>query len=137
MQGSQTFVIDIDDTISVTEKDENGDGIYPEAKPIQQVIDKINYLYQVGHTIILLTARGMRTFQGNTKKIDVHHRPILEKWLSLHNVNYHTLIFGKPWGPNVHYIDDRGLTVDQFVDNKVNEFETCLTINKSNTYAKL
>lgn len=133
---TQTFVMDIDDTISITPS-ENDIAQYPKAKPIQSVISKINHLYNQGHKIILLTARGMRTFDHNVKKVEEYHRPILEKWLSDNGVKYHELIFGKPWGPNVHYVDDRGLTIDQFVNHDSDAYNNCLTENKKSTYEKL
>ena len=137
---AQTFVLDIDDTISHIPEDQNSEkeiSKYPFANPIQPVIDKINLLYERGHKIILLTARGMRTFNHNVEKVEEFHRPILEKWLSENGVNYHQLVFGKPWGPNVRYIDDRGLTIDQFVNADEKSYDNCLTLNKKETYAKL
>lgn len=110
---NQTFVIDIDDTIC---KNLECMGItkYKCAIPIQPMIDRINELYD-NNTIIFHTSRGMRTFNGDINKIEEHHRPILEHWLEKHNVKYHKLIFGKPWGPNVHYIDDRSMTITKFL----------------------
>lgn len=112
-----TFVIDIDDTISVTEVDENGVGQYLHAKPITEVIRRIQELYRDGHKIILFTARGMRTFKGNIKEIENFHKENLINWLGEHDVPYDELCFGKPWGHNVYYIDDRNLTISQFVNN--------------------
>ena len=48
--------VDIDETICHTI---NGD--YPNSKPIQENIDKINSLYALGHEIIYWTARGSVT----------------------------------------------------------------------------
>jgi len=135
---AQTFVLDIDDTISRIPNDQNSVGDiskYPHATPINPVIKRINSLHDQGHKIILLTARGMRTFKKDVSKIDEYHRPILEKWLKDNDVKYDELVFGKPWGPNVRYIDDRGLTIDQFVEE--DDYQKCLNTNKKNTYAKL
>jgi len=134
---TQTYILDIDNTMSITPLDEDGNGIYHKAKPVQPVLDKINILYNEGHKVILFTARGMRTFQGDVQKIENHHRPILEVWLEENNVKYHQLIFGKPWGRNVHYIDDRALNIDQFVEFSPSNYEKCLNANKWKTYAKL
>ena len=113
----KTFVIDIDNTICVAFK--VGDAYdYINAKPIQNVIDEINKNYLLGNRIILFTSRGMRTFDRNIDKIEEFHRPILEKWLKKNKVGYDELIFGKPWGPNVHYIDDKNLSIDEFVGEK-------------------
>ena len=49
--------VDIDETICFY----NGDRHYPDAIPSQQNIEKINKLYDEGHTIIYWTARGSIT----------------------------------------------------------------------------
>lgn len=115
MEGN-TYVIDIDDTISTVIHNGIGIAPYEDAKPIKETIGKINSLYLEGHTIILFTARGMRTFDWDVEKIEKYHRPILKKWLKDNGVLYHELHFGKPWGPNVFYVDDRSLTVSEFVN---------------------
>ena len=57
MEGRQSKIIyvDIDGTICSIVKD------YNLAEPIQKHIDKINKLYDEGHTIIYYTARGQVT----------------------------------------------------------------------------
>lgn len=110
-----TYVVDIDGTLCTIKTD---DETYSDVAPIQPVIDKVNELYSKGHRIILFTARGMRTFNGNVDKINEYVRPILEKWLTLHNISYHELIMGKPWGPNVYYIDDRSVSIADFIIGK-------------------
>ena len=34
-----------------------------------------------------------------------------------HNVKYHQLIMGKPWGENVFYVDDKNLTISEFLEH--------------------
>lgn len=126
-----TYVIDIDDTISKTETDENGNGLYTESQPILTVIWKIRDLKTQGHKIILFTARGMRTFKNDVAKIEAFHRPILEKWLHDWEVPYDELIFGKPWGTDVYYVDDKSLTLNQFVAYNSNQHQDNLQSNKS------
>jgi capsule biosynthesis phosphatase len=114
-----TYVIDIDHTICTASWSEKLNAYdYQNASPHWDVINKIQLLYNQGHTIILFTARGMRTFSGNVKKIENFHRPILEKWLNDHNLKYHNLVFGKPWGPNVYYVDDKNLSIQEFINQK-------------------
>jgi capsule biosynthesis phosphatase len=115
MEGN-TYVIDIDDTISTIIHKGSGIAPYSQAKPITETISKLNKLFDEGHQIILFTARGMRTFDWDVEKIEQYHRPILNKWLKDNQVKYHELVFGKPWGPNVFYVDDRCLTVDTFLN---------------------
>ena len=51
------YVVDIDGTICTPGPTE--EMRYEQALPIQDRIDKINKLYDEGHTIVYLTARGM------------------------------------------------------------------------------
>jgi capsule biosynthesis phosphatase len=124
-----TFIIDVDDTISQTPLDEKGNGLYKEAKPLLSVIEKIRSLHSQGHTIILFTARGMRTFKGNVEKIKECHYDILVDWLKTYSVPYDQLIFGKPWGPNVYYIDDKGLTINQFLSHTAEQYPDIIRRN--------
>jgi len=52
------YMVDIDDTVCSYEK---GSRSYPSAKPIVENLEKINRLYDQGHTIIYWTARGTVT----------------------------------------------------------------------------
>lgn len=117
-----TYVIDIDDTLSITPRDENNVGQYSQSKPILKVVKKIQKLHKQGHKIILFTARGMRTFDNDVDKIIDAHGETLTQWLEENQVPYDELIFGKPWGPNVFYVDDRALTINQFLSGDSSEY---------------
>lgn len=121
-----TFIIDVDNTIMTTPKIV-GTYDYKNSKPIQDMIDKINGLYDQGNKIVLFTSRGMRTFNGVVSSIEKYHRPILEKVLKSFNLNYHELIFGKPWGENPIYVDDRSISISNFI-NKNSDYEKFLNI---------
>lgn len=101
------IVIDIDDTISFTY---NRD--FENSIPNQQVINKINQLYDEGWTIILCTARGGKSCNTLEEK-EAKYREITERWLYKHNVKYHTLMFGKPNAD--YYVDDKNISIDEFV----------------------
>jgi len=110
-----TFVIDIDDTIS--EWNDNRD--YLNFIPKQNMIDKINSLYDKGHIINLFTSRGMLSEKGNLSVIDTKLRPPLEEWLKNNNVKHHKLITGKP--PSDYYIDDKNLYIDDFLNKEFDD----------------
>tara|TARA_R110002020_G_scaffold78506_4_gene197417 strand:- start:28 stop:336 length:309 start_codon:yes stop_codon:yes gene_type:complete len=92
--------VDIDETIC-----EYGDvREYPLAEPIQSRIQKINELYDEGHTIVYWTARGSVTKKDWTELTVLQ----LNEW----GAKYHKVELGKP-----HYdlyIDDKSINSDTF-----------------------
>lgn len=94
------FVVDIDGVIATKTIENN----YTVAKPILNMIKKVNYLYDKGHEIILFTARGYAT--GINWKRETEDQ--LKKW----GVKYHELIFGKPHAD--FYIDDKMMDLQTF-----------------------
>lgn len=105
-----TFVIDIDDTICFTK---NRD--FDNSTPNQQVINKINELYDIGWKIILFTARGGKSCNTLEEK-ELKYRAITENWLQKHNVKYNELMFGKPNAD--YYVDDKNISIEEFVRRK-------------------
>ena len=88
------YAVDIDGTICTDTK-----GNYDKCKPYTNVIEKINEMYDSGHTILLFTARG--TTSGRDLYDFTKHQ--VESW----NLKFHQLILGKP-----HFdilIDDKAI----------------------------
>ena len=104
------YVIDIDGTICTPGKTE--ETRYTEALPIRSRIDKINKLYDEGHTIIYLTARGMGRHHNNVDLAKQEFYEFTEIQLSLWGCKYHQLFLGKPTAD--YYIDDRGVNSNEF-----------------------
>jgi hypothetical protein len=77
------YIIDIDGTICRT----TGSN-YRESIPIQERIDRINQLYDSGHTITYWTARG-----GNS---GIDWTELTTKQLGEWGCKYHELRMGKP-----------------------------------------
>tara|TARA_R100001509_G_scaffold50462_1_gene27689 strand:+ start:1999 stop:2325 length:327 start_codon:yes stop_codon:yes gene_type:complete len=102
-----TYVFDIDGTLCT-----KTDGDYEMAMPIEHRIKKVNKLFSQGHTIVLLTARGMgRT--GNSRKYATEmFEELTKKQLKKWGVKYHELFLGKPSGD--FYIDDKGINDEDF-----------------------
>ena len=70
-----------------------------------------------GFSVVIYTARNMRTFSGNVGKINVHSLPTIIEWLDKHDVPYDEIIVGKPWpGPRGFYVDDKAIRPDEFVN---------------------
>lgn len=105
----ETLVVDFDDTIAFTK---NRD--WDNALPNQPLIDKLNDLYQKGWDINIVTARGTLSCK-NREEAEKVYRPQIEKWLKKNCVSYTSLCFQKKLG--LYYIDDKGITPDDFVNN--------------------
>lgn len=102
------LIVDVDGTILQAH---NRD--YENAEPIQPIIDKLNFLHERGWTVIYFTARGQLSKNGDMDRIERENRPVLEKWLKVHNVQYDYLLFNKIFG--AWYIDDKSLSPEQFL----------------------
>ena len=104
------WIFDLDGTICHTDYTHDT-WDYIDSIPKQDVIEKINKLYDIGEYIIIFTARGSiikKDWELITKKQ-------LDDW----GVKYHELKFGKPGGEV--YVDDRTITPDEFI-NKFSMF---------------
>lgn len=98
------YCVDMDGTICT--KTENSS--YENAEPIDLVVNKINRLYELGHIIKIHTARG-----GTT---GIDWKELTARQLADWGVKHHELIMGKPAAD--FYIDDKGLTPNEFVLGK-------------------
>jgi capsule biosynthesis phosphatase len=123
---THTFIIDVDDTILTTPLNEDGTYDYDKSTPITVSVERIRSLKEEGHQIILFTARGVRTFNGDVKKIKKEHQERLVNWLKQNEVPYDSLVFGKPWGPNPIYVDNRNLSLHAFVTSNPEFFENII-----------
>ena len=81
---------------------------YTSVKPIQKNIDFLYYLKRLGHTIIIYTARRMKTHNGNTGKILADIGKITFDTLEKFSIPYDEIYFGKPYAD--FYIDDLAIS---------------------------
>ena len=109
----KTLVIDIDKTICLKKDHES----YADAKPIKKVCEIVKREHYKGTYIILFTSRNMRTFKGSLGLINKITAPTLTKWLSNNNIPYDEIYYGKPWGMGVSYIDDKNISIENFITN--------------------
>lgn len=78
------IIIDLDGTL--TEADTND---YKNVKPKLKVIKKLQEYKKLGFCIVIMTARNMRTYEGNIGKINIHTLPIIIDWLN--NTMFHSM----------------------------------------------
>jgi len=107
------YVIDIDGTICTPGPTDEMK--YEQAMPIQDRIDKINKLYDEGHIIVYLTARGICRYNNIVSLATKEFYEFTEIQLSLWGCKYHQLFLGKPSAD--YYIDDKGIHSDDFFGN--------------------
>ena len=98
------YCFDIDGTICT-----NTDGKYEAAKPILDIIKKINILHSKGDTIYFYTARGATT--------GIDWKEITENQLQKWKVRYHKLFMGKPTADI--YIDDKSINIKDWLNMEI------------------
>lgn len=96
---------DIDKTL-VTAPKVKGD--YSTVLPIQENINYLRNLHNSGATIILSTARRMRTHGGNVAAVLADIGKVTIETLLRFDIPYDELHFGKPYAH--HYIDDLSIS---------------------------
>ena len=96
---------DIDNTLFQYNKQRQVTQSYKECEPIPKIIYLLKKLHQQGHTIILYTARGMKSASGNQgKTMKVVAKDTFEL-LEAHDIPFDEIYFGKP-NADI-YIDDK------------------------------
>lgn len=100
MEGRQSKIIyvDIDGTICTIARP------YSDTKPVASHIEKINKLYDEGHTIIYYTARGAAS------KVD--YSDLTEKQLKDWGCKYHNLIMNHKSDYDL-YICDKSIRIEE------------------------
>jgi capsule biosynthesis phosphatase len=106
------YVFDIDGTIC-----SNSAPDYAQAQPFVSRINQINKLYDAGHTIIFLTARGMGRHKNNSAAAITEFYELTSEQLNSWGVKHHELFLGKPSGDI--YIDDKGIKDEDFFGNEL------------------
>lgn len=86
-------------------------GDYSSVKPITKNIKFLKLLKSLGHTIIIYTARRMRTHGGNVGKVVADISEVTLDTLKRFNIPYDEIYFGKPYAN--FYIDD--LAVNPYI----------------------
>ena len=110
----QTLIVDVDETLCMSEGIKYSD--YKNAKPYNDIIEKLIELDNRGAYIVIYSSRNMRSFKGNLGLLNKYTLPTLASWLARHNVPYDEIHLGKPWGQNVIYIDDKSMLPKSFLE---------------------
>lgn len=114
----KTFVFDLDGTIC---SQTAGGDEYFSALPNPLVIDCVRRLHDLGHRIVIHTARGMATvgkgfevYADAVESVEEHYGQRTRNWLRDHGVPFDELVFGKPSGD--YYVDDKGMSIGYLIE---------------------
>ena len=122
------LIVDLDGTVTLGNTSD-----YINVLPNLELIKSLNKYQQDGFTIVIATARNMRTYEGNVGKINIHTLPTIIEWLNKHDVPYDEIIIGKPWcGNEGFYIDDKSIRPSEFTSMSYEEIIQLLA--KENSY---
>lgn len=123
---SKKIVIDLDDTISITDN-----GKYTESVPNIEVVESLKKYKKLGYEIIIYSSRNMRTYSGNIGEINVHTLPVVLDFLKKYDIPYDQIIMGKPWcGFDGFYVDDKAIRPSEFIKLTESQIDTLLKEEK-------
>jgi len=110
----KAIVIDLDGTLC---EKKGKDQEYIDVEPNAEVLKKLREYRDAGFYIIIVSARNMRTFEGNIGLINANTLKTIHKWMDKHDVPYDEIHVGRPWcGFNGFYVDDKTIRPDEFLD---------------------
>lgn len=114
-----SIVVDIDDCISFTTNRDFANAIANE-----QLISKLNALFDSGWDVYYVTARGSLSCKTREEAKQKYQAQI-ETWLAKHGCKYTELSFDKKLAS--YYIDDKAYKPEEFIDLQFKKFNTGLS----------
>jgi len=111
---SLRICIDLDGTICELRKNHQS---YSDILPKKGAAEMIEKLRKNGHTIIIYTARNMKTQNHNVGKVVKNIGKITLDWLEKYQIYYDEIFFGKP-------------NADLIIDDRCFRFESWENINE-------
>lgn len=120
------LIIDLDGTITQANTSD-----YKNVLPRLDVINQLREYRKNGFTIVIFTARNMRTYEGNIGKINLYTLPVITQWLQENEVPYDEILVGKPWcGNEGLYVDDRAVRPSEFARLSLSEINEIIEKDK-------
>jgi capsule biosynthesis phosphatase len=127
------LVIDLDGTIT----QDDPVRAYSEKLPDLRVVARMRDYKAMGFTIVVHTARSMRSFENSVGLIAAHTLPVIIDWLKANDIPYDEIHIGKPWcGTDGFYVDDRAIRPGEFVSLSLGQIHTLLESQSSEDTCK-
>jgi capsule biosynthesis phosphatase len=104
---------------------------YAELEPVDGAVEKLRALRAAGHTLIIFTARHMKTCSGNVALALARQGATTFEWLARYEVPYDEIYFGKPHADV--YIDDNAVRFASW--NEVSDNGSSLPQSRESTIA--
>lgn len=123
---------DLDNTLVTYPKTEND---YTTVKPIEENIQFLRYLKTFGNTIIIYTARRMKTHQGNIGKTMTDIGKITFDTLEQFNIPFDEIYFGKPYADI--YIDDLAINCFDELEKELGFYNNKIYPREFNSLEKM
>ena len=95
---------------------------YSTCLPIRHNVEILKFLKSIGHTIILFTARRMRTHSGNVGAVIADIGDITLKSLEKYDIPYDEIYFGKPYAN--FYIDDLAVNTSSNIEKEIGFYKS-------------
>lgn len=124
------IVFDLDGTLTLNKVSVRYEDQPPNAEVVRLLRD-----YKVrGYTIIIATARNMRSHEGNIGKINATTLPLIIRWLDKNDIPYDEIHVGKPWcGDEGFYVDDKAIRPDEFISLSYTDIQKLLGLGAINS----
>ena len=104
------IIIDLDGTLTKGTADD-----YVNQPVNSSVVNTLRDYKKLGFTVVISTARNMRTYEGNIGKINLHTLPDIISWLNRNDIPFDEILVGKPWcGDDGFYVDDKAIRPSEF-----------------------
>ena len=114
VEAEKALVVDVDGTLCPIKQPGES---YADMIPEPRMLARIKALHAEGWHIILSSARGMRSNDGNVGQIGKNVAPGMLAWLAQHDIPFDELHLAKPWpGQQGFYIDDRAVRPREFLE---------------------
>lgn len=127
ISNTMRICFDLDNTLVTYPREESN---YESVEPITKNINFLKYLKSFGHTIIIYTARRMKTYSGNIGLVTADIAITTLKTLKDFDIPFDEIYFGKPHA-NI-YIDDLAINAHDNIQKLTGFYMDSIVPRKNN-----